>query len=292
MIKSMTGFGRCEIVENNRKVTVEMKSVNHKFFDLSVKLPKKFNFFEPAIRNHIKKYAGRGKIDVFISYEDMNESRVSLNYNHELAKEYLEKFMRIEAEFKVPNDLKVTSFLRCPEVFSMEEQSLDEEELWQLLEKTISGAAERFVESRTLEGEHLKKDLLDKLRVVEDHVSFLEERSPEIISEYRNRIEIKVKELLENPQIDENRILTEVVLFADKISIDEEIVRLKSHIKTMADTLSASEPIGRKLDFITQEMNREANTILSKANDLLISNKGIDLKTDIEKVREQIQNIE
>jgi len=292
MVRSMTGFGRCEISEDNRKIIVEMKSVNHKFFDLNVKTPKKLIFFESAIRNHIKKYAQRGKIDVFISYEDTNENKVSLKYNSELAKEYLQVFKNMEVEFGLQNDVKVTSLLRCQDVVSMEEQSLDEEELWKLLEKALTGACEKFVESRSTEGENLKKDLIEKLDIMLEHVKFVEIRSPEIISEYRKKIEGKVKELLANPQIDENRILAEVVLFADKICIDEEIVRLRSHVEHMKKTLSTTDSVGRKLDFITQEMNREANTILSKANYIIVSNKGIDIKTEIEKIREQIQNIE
>lgn len=292
MVRSMTGFGRCEISEDNRKIIVEMKSVNHKYFDLSIKTPKKLNFFESAIRNHIKKYAQRGKIDVFITYEDCNENKVSLKFNNELAAEYLNIFKNLENDYQLYNDVKVTSLLRCPEVITMEERSIDEEELWKLIEKTLTVALEKFVESRATEGENLKKDLLEKLDNMLSHVDFVEARSPEIIAEYRTKIEGKVKELLANPQIDENRILAEVVLFADKICIDEEIVRLRSHVEHMKSTLNSPESVGRKLDFITQEMNREANTILSKANDILISNKGIEIKTEIEKIREQIQNIE
>ena len=292
MVRSMTGFGRCEESQDNRKIIIEMKSVNHKFFDLNIKTPKKLNFFESAIRNYLKKHISRGKVDLFISYEDTNENKASIKYNSEMAKEYIQVFKKMEEELNIVNDVKVTSFLRCSEVLSIEEQSIDEEELWKLIEKALSGAVGKFVESRAVEGESLKSNLLEKLDNMLEHVSFIEERSPMIISEYRNKIEGKVKDLLTNHQIDENRILAEVVLFSDKICIDEEIVRLRSHVEHMKSTLTSPDAVGRKLDFITQEMNREANTILSKANDLIISNKGIEIKTEIEKIREQIQNIE
>ncbi len=292
MVRSMTGFGRCEESQDNRKIIIEMKSVNHKFFDLNIKTPKKLNFFESAIRNYLKKHISRGKVDLFISYEDTNENKASIKYNSEMAKEYIQVFKKMEEELNIVNDVKVTSFLRCSEVLSIEEQSIDEEELWKLIEKALSGAVGKFVESRAVEGESLKSNLLEKLDNMLGHVSFIEERSPMIISEYRNKIEGKVKDLLTNHQIDENRILAEVVLFSDKICIDEEIVRLRSHVEHMKSTLTSPDAVGRKLDFITQEMNREANTILSKANDLIISNKGIEIKTEIEKIREQIQNIE
>ena len=194
--------------------------------------------------------------------------------------------------FKLENDIRVSTLSRYPEVFTMEEQTIDEKELWSVLEKAIRGACEQFVASRIKEGEHLRADLCDKLDGMLTYVDFIEERSPVLLKEYKERLEEKVKELLGDKQIDDARIATEVTIFADKVCVDEETVRLKSHIKSTKETLMAGGSVGRKLDFIAQEMNREANTILSKANDLEISDIGINLKTDIEKVREQIQNIE
>lgn len=292
MIKSMTGFGRCEISDVNRKITIEMKSVNHRYFDVNIKMPKKLNFFDAAIRNVLKKHMERGKGDVFITYEDMTENKVCLKYNEELAGEYLEVFNKVKAAYKLEDDIKVSTLLKCPEVFTMEEQGIDEEELWKLIEKALLGTLEKFTWSRMKEGEVLRDNILERLKEMLEHVDYIEKRSPEIIGEYRQKIEDKVKELLENVQIEESRLLSEVVIFADKICVDEEIVRLRSHIENMRDTLLVGGAVGRKLDFIAQEMNREANTILSKANDLIISNRGIELKTDIEKIREQIQNIE
>lgn len=292
MIKSMTGFGRCEVSEAERKFTVEMKGVNHRYLDVNIRMPKKLNFFESSIRSLLKQYVQRGKVDLFITYEDMSESQVSLKYNQTLAREYMTCFQKMEEEFGLDNDIRVSTLARCPEVLTMEEQVLDEEELWNGLKKALDGACIQFVETRSVEGENLKADIIAKLDGMLDTVAFIEERSPKIVAEYREKLETKVKELLTDTQIDEGRIAAEVVIFSDKICTDEEVVRLKSHIKHMKETFEAGEGIGRKLDFIAQEMNREANTILSKANDLEVSNHAIELKTEIEKVREQIQNIE
>lgn len=292
MIKSMTGFGRCEISENNRKITVELKSVNHRYLDVNIKMPKKLNFFDSAIRNELRKYIQRGKVDLFISYEDLTENNVSIKYNKEVAEAYLQYLNRMAEDFNLENDIRVSGLSRYPEVFTMDEQDVDEEELWKELQKALAGAAEGFVQSRIAEGEHLKNDLIVKLDGMLSDVEFIEKRSPEVVAEYRKKLEDKVKELLGDAQMDESRILTEVTIFADKICVDEETVRLKSHIASTRQALTEGGGVGRKLDFLAQEMNREANTILSKANDLEISNCAIELKTEIEKVREQIQNIE
>lgn len=292
MIKSMTGFGRCETADKDRKMVAEIKAVNHRYCDINMKMPKKLGVFESSIRTLLKKYIQRGKVDVFITYEDYTEHTVCLKYNSELAAEYYDKLKEISASFGVENDVTASKLSKYPEVFSLEEQTVDEEALLKLIEQTVSGACEKFVETRIAEGEHLKCDLLSKLDGMTAMVDFIEERSPEIIKAYEARLRAKVCELLENSTVDENRILTEVTIFADKICVDEETVRLRSHIKSAAEALNEGGSVGRKLDFIAQEMNREANTILSKANDLEISNKAIDLKTEIEKVREQIQNIE
>lgn len=293
MIKSMTGFGRCEVMEGNRRFTVEMKGVNHRYLDTNIRMPKKLNFFETSIRSLLKQSVQRGKVDIFITYEDLSESQMTLKYNDALAREYLSYFKKMAEDFSLEYDIRVSSLSRYPEILTMEEQTLDEEELWKGLKKALDGAIAQFVETRGIEGENLKEDLTKKLDGMLNLVGYIEERSPQIISEYREKITAKVKELLADTQIEDSRIAAEVVIFADKICTDEEVVRLKSHVEHMKETLLSDENgIGRKLDFIAQEMNREANTILSKANDLEISNIGIELKTEIEKVREQIQNIE
>lgn len=292
MLKSMTGFGRCEITTDEYKISVEMKAVNHRYLDLSIKMPKKFNYFEAAIRAQLKEYIQRGKVDLFISYEDYTEEKMSLKYNRTLASEYMNYFRQMADELDIPNDATVLRVARLPEVFTMEQAQDDDEHMWQIIRQAIGEAAEKFVETRTQEGEHLKQDLFGKLDYMVTLVDRIEARSPKILEEYRAKLEDKVKELLSGTNIDEGRIASEVVIYTDKICTDEETVRLKSHIEATRRELESGGSVGRKLDFIAQEMNREANTILSKANDLEVSDCAIALKTEIEKVREQIQNIE
>lgn len=292
MLKSMTGFGRYEIADEERKIAVEMKAVNHRYCELSVKLPKKLNFYEAGIRNVLKQYISRGKVDVFITYEDYTEGKACVKYNSELAKEYLDRFRQMETELGLESDVRVSMIASLPEVLTLEEQSVDEDALWQVLEETVKKAAERFVETRIAEGEHLRQDLNAKLDGMLSTVDFIEARSPQIVAEYRRKLTEKVNELLGDTKVDEGVLATEITVFADRICVDEETVRLRAHIQSMKATLADGANIGRKLDFIAQEMNREANTILSKSGDLEVTDRAIDLKTEIEKVREQIQNIE
>lgn len=293
MIRSMTGFGHGEVSnDKNQKVTVEMKSVNHRYCDSSLKLPKKLAMFEANIRNIMKEYASRGKIDIYVSYEDLSETAVSLHYNQAMAEEYMQVFKKMQEDFNIETKITAEALAKYPEVVTIEEVQQDEEVWWELLEAALRQAAEKFVETRTIEGANLKRDLLGKLDQMAADVAFIEERSPQIIAEYRSKLEEKVKEFLEDSTIEENRIAAEVTLYADKIAVDEEIVRLQSHISSMTDVLESDESIGRKLDFMAQEMNREANTILSKSSDVDLADHAIELKTNVEKVREQIQNIE
>ncbi len=292
MIKSMTGFGRCERVTKERRIVIEMKSVNHRYCDINIKMPKKLNYFESAIRNQLKQYIGRGKVDIFITYEDYTEQNVCVKYNHEIAAEYVRYMREMADEFDLRRDFSASSVSRLPEIFTLEEQSQNEEELWQELSSALDEAAGQFVASRTREGEALKKDLLEKLDAMQEMVDYISSVSPSLVEDYRNRLEAKVRELLADAVIDESRIATEVTIYADKICVDEETVRLASHIESTKEILTEGGNVGRKLDFIAQEMNREANTILSKANSLEVTKRAIDLKTEIEKVREQIQNIE
>lgn len=293
MVKSMTGFGRSEIAQVERKITVEIKAVNHRYCDITIKLPKKLNFFEAGIRNLLKQYIGRGKIDIYITYEDYTENNVCVKYNADLAKEYYDNLVNMSKDFGIENDISVSTLAKFPDVFTLEEQTIDETELWELVEEAIRTAASRFVETRIAEGENLKKDLMNKLDYMLELVDFIEKRSPEVVNEYRNKLYARVSELLGDTKLDESVLATEITVYADKICVDEETVRLRSHIENMKHVLDdENDNVGRKLDFIAQEMNREANTILSKSTDLDITNKAIDLKTEIEKVREQVQNIE
>lgn len=292
MIKSMTGFGRSEAANEERKIIVEMKSVNHRYCDINIKMPKKLNFFESRIRNYLKNYIQRGKVDIFITYEDFTENNLCLRYNKDIAKEYMGYLNQMGEDFGIDNDIKVSHLSGLQEVFTLEEQTVDEEKLWQLIKEAVDTAARGFVESRIVEGKHLSDDLLQKLDGMSAYIDYIEERAPNLVMDYKAKLVDKVKELLLNTTIDEARILTEVTIYADKICVDEETVRLRSHIDTTKAALLEGTSVGRKLDFIAQEMNREANTILSKANDIEVSNMAIDLKTEIEKIREQIQNIE
>lgn len=294
MIKSMTGFGRGEATGTNYKVTVEMKSVNHRYLDLSIKLPKKLNAYEADLKNILKNYLVRGKVDIYVTYENISASQVDIQYNEQVAAKYLEVFKDMAEKFGLENDIRVSSLSRYPEVLVTEDMEPEEDELYAIAAEAFTKACEMILEARKKEGEHLRDDLVSKLDGMLEMITYINSHSEGILKEYRAKLLDKVQEILGDVNIDESRLATEVVLYADKICVDEEMVRLQSHIKSMRAALidGAEEGIGRKLDFIAQEMNREANTTLSKANNLEISQKAIDLKTEIEKVREQIQNIE
>lgn len=288
----MTGFGRYEFSSAQRKITVEMKSVNHRYNEISIRMPKKLNMFETAIRTILKQYISRGKVDVFITYEDESEGKASVRYNEAIATEYLSYLKKMSETFGLEYDIRVSTLSKYPEVLVLEEQAQNEEDIWNDVEVAVRGCCEKFVETRIAEGNHLKEDILQKLQAILSMVEKIEERSPQIVAEYREKLMTKVAELLGATNVDQMVLATEITIFADKICVDEETVRLRAHVDNMKKTLEAKENIGRKLDFIAQEMNREANTTLSKANDIDVSNLAIDLKTEIEKIREQIQNIE
>lgn len=292
MIKSMTGFGRGEVVSAQCKITVEMKAVNHRYCDLNIKMPKKLNSLETAVRNTIKESVSRGKVDVYIGFEDLSDHGVCVRLNEALGKEYYQAVKKLGESLGVRDETTAYQIARMPEVLSLAEEPFDSEGIQEQLQEALQAALEQFADSRIREGEHLKADLLGKLEAMQTNITIVEERYPELIKEYRARLEEKVKELLADTAIDEGRLATEVVIYADKICVDEETVRLRSHIRAMEEELLRGGGVGRKLDFIAQEMNREANTILSKANDRMVSGAAIDLKTEIEKIREQVQNIE
>lgn len=292
MIRSMTGFGRYELINESCRICVEMKSVNHRYLDLTIKMPRKLNSFETAIRNLLKKDVQRGKIDMFITYEEYADSNTKVHYNSDLAKEYMDCFAEMEKQFGIVNDVTVSELARFPEVITTENVQENEDKLWLTLKEVVEKACERFVASRVSEGEQLKHDLLGKLEHMLGLVGEIEQRNPLIVEAFRAKLQARVFELLGGTDIDEVRIASEVTMYADKVCVDEEIVRLKSHIVHTREKLIEGGAVGRNLDFIVQEMNREANTILSKANDLILADTAIGIKTEIEKIREQIQNIE
>lgn len=292
MIKSMTGFGRYETVTDEYRIAVEIKSVNHRYCDLNIKLPKKFNEIENTLRMMMKEIAERGKVDVYVSYEDYAGKGTHVHYHPQIAKEYVKVAAQVAEEFELHNSLSAERLLGFADVISLEEESNDLESVFPIVTQTLQKAGEQFIASREREGEQLYQDIKGKLAYLLTLVAQVEERSPQMLQEHRQKLLEKVQELLGDRKIDEGILATELIVYADKVCVDEETVRLRSHIDAMSETLDMQEAIGRKLDFIAQEMNREANTILSKANDKEISGIAINLKTEIEKIREQIQNIE
>ncbi|MBR2528998.1 MAG: YicC family protein [Blautia sp.] len=292
MMKSMTGFGRAEAVTDSQRICIELKSVNHRYLDLSFRMPRKLAFLEGRFRSLAKEYIQRGKVDIYVTLEDYSALNGGLKYNEALAGQYLTYLAGMSERFGIENDITTSTLARLPDIFTVEEPSIDEDTYWALIEDVARTACRRFVEARAREGEQLKMDLQEKLSYLQKKVIQVQERSPMVVDAYREKLTAKVKELMADSSIEESRIAAEVVIYSDKICNDEETVRLLSHIQGMEKMLTEQEGIGRKLDFMAQEMNREANTILSKSNDIEVSNLAIDIKTEIEKIREQIQNIE
>ena len=292
MVRSMTGYGKGFAENENARVTIEMKSVNHRYLDLNIKLPKKLNFLESLIRNKISESIFRGKVDVFITLNEHSDACYKVSVNDIIAKEYYDSISAMAEKLGIDNDLKASNIVRLPDVIELEETDSDEDELKALVLSALSDCINQFVEARIAEGARLEADLVAKMDEMLVLVDKLEKRSPIIIEEYKTRLTAKIHELLEDNHIDESRIAQEVTMYADKVCIDEEMVRLKSHVAETRSVFNLDKEVGRKLDFLAQELNREANTILSKSTDVEIADIGITLKTLIEKVREQIQNIE
>ena len=292
MIRSMTGFGRGEAADEYRKVSVEIKSVNHRYFDLSVHIPKRLTASETGIRSILKESVFRGKIDLSVNYEDHTPGQTHLTYDRPLAQEYYRILCAMEEEFQTGRPILLTDIARFPDVVTSETVIEDDGQMEALLEEALRAAANAYNGARETEGAALKADLNMKLSGMLEAVDRIEECYPQVVAQYRKKLTDKLSEVLEDTQIDENRLAAEIVLYADKIAVDEETVRLRTHIQSMIDTLEEDGSIGRKLDFLAQEMNREANTILSKSTDREIADIAITLKTDVERVREQIQNIE
>ena len=299
MIYSMTGFGRSEYSDEARRVIIEIKSVNHRYCDVNIKLPRSISRFEPELRKRLKNYVERGKVDVFITYTSLKSSGYLVKYDKEIAEQYMDHVKTIEKDFGLEEEYKPTVVARFPDVFTVEENFYVEDEEYQIIEKVLDEAGAQFQESRAKEGANLTKDLLDKMDELEELTCKVDELAPKIIEEYQAKLTEKVANLLDTANIDENRIVQEVTIYADRVAVDEELVRLHSHIKAVRDMLTQtdkqsgdSNSIGRRLDFIVQEMNREANTTLSKSDTLAVTDIGINMKTCIEKVREQVQNLE
>ena len=293
LIKSMTGFGRAQKVFANKEITVEIRSVNHRYFEFSARVPRAYSNLEERLKSHLKTTISRGKIEVSVMIAAVEGETISVvRINHGLAKAYYDALKSLSEELQIRNDVTVSQMARFSDIFTVARAEEDEDEIWAMVQETADEAVERFVSMRSQEGEKMEQDLLNRLVNIENWVGEVEIQSPKTLENYRSRLKAKMDEILGDNTVDEARILAEAAIFADKIAVDEETVRLRSHIKQFRDILTANEPVGRKLDFLVQEFNRETNTIGSKAQDVNIAKIVVDIKSEIEKIREQIQNIE
>lgn len=292
MIKSMTGYGRSDLQEGNKKIVVEIRAVNHRYNDFNIRVARCYSFLEDYLREYLQKHIHRGKISVGVNIDSKEEDDKLVMLNNSLVKSYISTLKQLKNEYALIDDISVSTVARYTDIFKVERAEEDEEKLWNTVKKSVDIALDDFIAMRIREGERLKKDILNISSYLEKIVYEIEERSPQVVVEYRGKIESRIKEFLTDVTLDENRLMTEIAIFADKINTNEEIVRLKSHIKELDKILESNKPVGRKLDFLIQEMNREINTIGSKANDLYISKRVVIVKAEIEKMREQVQNLE
>ena len=291
MIKSMTGYGKANLSEKEREYQVEIKSANHRYLDISVKMPRVLSYLEEEVKKEIASKVKRGKIDVFINFENNSTEGKEIKINTEIAKIYIDELKKLAKQEEISANIEVTEISKLPDVLSIQNKQEDERIKNELLE-TVSQATTKLVQMRTIEGSKIAEDLLVRIKVIQEKVKEISSLSTGLIDEYVVKLEGRIKEILKNQEIDEARLAQEVVIYADKCSVEEEVTRLKSHISQFEKLLNSEEAIGKKLDFIIQEMNRETNTIGSKANHLDITNEVIDVKTELENIREQIQNVE
>ena len=292
MIKSMTGFGRGHQVLNGRDITVEIRSVNHRYYEFSSRLPRSLGYIEDKLKTLLQGRISRGKVEVSVLINNVEAADEKITINHEIVKEYIDAMRSVKDEFGLVDDLSLSNILRIPDAFTVVKTETDEEQLWEDIRSTAEEALEHFISMRENEGERMKQDVLSRLAKIEEWVGVVETRSPMVVEDYRKRLYDKMCEVLSSTNIDENRILMEAGIFSEKTAVDEETVRLRSHIAQFRGMLESGDPVGRKLDFLVQEMNRETNTIGSKVQDIEVTRIVVDQKSEIEKIREQIQNIE
>ncbi len=292
MLKSMTGYGRNEAMAGGRHIIFEIKSVNHKFFECSTRMPRGYLFLEDKLKSYVQRKISRGKIDLFLQVDTLEEADVQVMVNHSLARSYLDALQELKERYSLQDNVSLSMLAGYPDLLTVRKAPEDEDAVWEAVLLAAGPAIDSFLHMRAAEGERLKQDLLEKAAHIESLVEKIEAVTPETVSEYRRRLEEKIREILDDNRFDEQRVLTEVAIFADKVAVDEETVRLRSHIKQLRQLLDSEEPVGRKIDFLVQEMNREANTIGSKSVNSKISYLVVDLKSEIEKIREQVQNIE
>lgn len=292
MIKSMTGYGRAQMPVDGMNITVEIKSVNHRYFEFSSRLPRNYGFLDEKLKSFFMGKLTRGKMECFVSVETLEEPDTIVALNHPLIKGYLAAYEELAETYGIENNIKVSDISRVPDVFTLRKQAADEDKIWAAVSVVAAQALDGFIAMRTREGERLRADVLSRLDTILENVAFIEKRSPETVKEYNEKLLARLREMLADTHIDEQRILTEAAIFADKIAVAEETVRLRSHISQLGTFLDSDEAVGKKMDFLVQELNREANTIGSKAQDVEIARRVVAVKAEIEKIREQIQNIE
>lgn len=292
MIKSMTGYGKSEQTIDSLNVTVEIKSVNHRYFEFSARVPREYGFLEEKLKKYCNSLITRGKVECYVSVEDLEEREMEVNVNETLAAGYVKALKELSERFGLKDDISAVTLSRYPDVITLHKASEDEERIWNAVKTVAETAVSKFIEMRETEGSKLRGDILSRADYIIECVEFIESRSPETVREYNEKLKQRMKELLGDAAVDEQRLLNEAAIYADKIAVDEETVRLRSHISQLRDFMNSSEAIGRKLDFLVQEINREANTIGSKAQDVDIAKKVIAIKAEVEKIREQVQNIE
>ena len=292
MIKSMTGYGKSEQTIDSLNVTVEIKSVNHRYFEFSARVPREYGFLEEKLKKYCNSLITRGKVECYVSVEDLEEREMKVNVNETLAAGYVKALKELSERFGLKDDISAVTLSRYPDVITLHKASEDEERIWNVVKTVAETAVSKFIEMRETEGSKLRGDILSRADYIIECVEFIESRSPETVREYNEKLKQRMKELLGDASVDEQRLLNEAAIYADKIAVDEETVRLRSHISQLREFMNSSEAIGRKLDFLVQEINREANTIGSKAQDVDIAKKVIAIKAEVEKIREQVQNIE
>ncbi len=294
MIRSMTGYGRSQAVVDTMNITVELKSVNHRYFEFNSRVPRNYGFLDEKLKSYIGSRVSRGKVECYVSAENLEDDEIQILVNHSLAQSYLGALKELAErnELNLRDDLAMSSLARYNDIFTVHKQEADEEKIWNAVKTVAEKAVDKFIEMRETEGNKLKNDVLSRADLILEKVSVIEERSPQTVKEYNDKLIARINEFLSDVQVDEQRLLTECAIFADKVAVAEETVRLRSHIDQLRQFLDSDEAVGRKTDFLVQEMNREANTIGSKAQDVTIARCVIDIKAEIEKIREQIQNIE
>ncbi len=292
MLRSMTGYGRGHQVVGNYDITVEVKSVNHRYFEFTSRIPKAYQFLEEKIKTAVQNGCSRGKVEASVSIQLIGGGENEVTLNVDITRGYLAALRSSAGELDLLDDLRLSDLVQFPDIFTVRKRELDPEEVWEAVRGVAEQAVHSFVQMREKEGRQLKEDLAGRLENIAGTLSFIEERAPVLKEEYYNRLYQKITELLADKNIDETRLVTEAAIFADRVAIDEETVRLRSHLKQFAELLETDQPVGRKLDFLVQEMNRETNTIGSKCQDVDITRRVVDIKSEIEKIREQIQNLE